>query len=55
MGLKELFGLVDDDISEVEIMRVIKEARHENRDFVEIKGVRVNIQKSQYFECGIMD
>ena len=55
MGLKELFGLVDEDITETDIMRIIKKAKKDNKEVVEIKGVRVNIKKNEYFECGILD
>lgn len=56
MGLKELFGLGENDsITETEIMEIIKEAKKNNKEVVEIKGVRVNIKNNEYFECGIED
>jgi hypothetical protein len=58
MSLKHLFGLDKENISEAEIERLIEKARQDNKEFIVIKGIRINIEKeddSNKLECGILD
>ncbi|MBT4825066.1 hypothetical protein HN695_06580 [Candidatus Woesearchaeota archaeon] len=55
MSLKKLFGLEKEEITDSELLGVIVQAKMENRNHFEIKGVKIQLSTHQFFECGILD
>ena len=55
MSLKKLFGLEKEKITDSELLGAIVQAKMENRNHFEIKGVKIQLTQHQHFEYGILD
>lgn len=55
MKVKTCLGLEKEMITDSEILDLITKAKMNQQDIVEIKGIKIKLNKDQCFECGILD